>query len=77
MDARFLPKTLSESLGWLVEECAEVQAEVGKTMRFGLWSFDPREPVKEFNRDAILRELMDLRAAIQTAESFLRSEVAP
>ena len=43
MNPAFLPKTLSASLGWLIEECAEVQAEVGKTIRFGLWSSDPRK----------------------------------
>jgi hypothetical protein len=77
MDAKYLPKSLSEALGWLVEEAAEVQAEVGKCIRFGLWSWDPREPVREYNRDAILRELKDLRVAIDAAESWLDREDPP
>jgi hypothetical protein len=77
MEAGYMPKGLSEALGWLIEEAAEVQSEVGKTIRFGLWSWDPREPVREYNRDAILRELGDLKAAIHTAEAWLTKEVPP
>jgi hypothetical protein len=77
MDPTYLPRTLSEALGWLIEECAEVQAEVGKTIRFGLWSHDPRQERCEYNRDAILRELGDLERAISVAREHLSREKEP
>ena len=70
------PKTRSAALGYLVEECGEVQAAVGKTLRWGLKSTDPEreagDPLHgENNREWILRELKDLEHAIATVRGFL------
>jgi NTP pyrophosphatase (non-canonical NTP hydrolase) len=70
---KYVPKTLEAKLGWLVEECGEVLAAVGKTMRHGLDSYNPEiaPEERELNGDWILRELGDLRAAAVLATQEL------
>ena len=41
MKPQYRPITLGQKLGYLVEECGEVLAAVGKTQRWGLESFNP------------------------------------
>ena len=67
MKEKYRPKTLLGKLGYLVEECGEVLAAVGKTQRWGLWSSNPEldDQDQETNRDWILRELRDLENAIR------------
>ena len=69
----YQPKTLEQMLGYLVEECGEVLAAVGKTQRFGLDSCNPELPVseREQNGDWLLREMVDLARAI----GFVRKEL--
>jgi NTP pyrophosphatase (non-canonical NTP hydrolase) len=73
MKPQYEPKTVDQALGYLVEECGEVLAAVGKTQRWGLASVNPDLPVEkqETNRDWILRELEDLSGAIDRARTFL------
>jgi len=70
MKDKYRPKTVDQKLGYLVEECGEVLAAVGKTLRWGLDSYNPELPKKkrETNRDWILRELQDLKLAIELVE---------
>ncbi len=73
MKPEYAPKTLGQKLGYLTEECGEVLAAVGKTQRWGPFSVNPEPGAsKETNRDWILRELEDLKGAIQLAEEALR-----
>lgn len=67
------PTTDGQRLGYFVEECGEVLAAVGKTMRWGLESSNPELPPeqRETNRQWIARELRDLRAAIERLEHLL------
>lgn len=73
MKPQYEPKTVEQALGYLVEECGEVLAAVGKTQRWGLESTNPEIPIEkqETNRDWILRELCDLELAIERARKFL------
>ena len=73
MQDRYMPKTLKQKLGYLVEEAGEVQAAVGKTIRWGLFSYNPELPEeqRETNRDWILRELKDLERAVKWAREGL------
>jgi NTP pyrophosphatase (non-canonical NTP hydrolase) len=66
MKPEYKPRTTNQKLGYLVEECGEVLAAVGKSQRWGLENFNPEIPVyqRETNRDWILRELADLNVAI-------------
>lgn len=70
---KYRPRGLRAELGYLVEECGEVMAAVGKTLRWGTQSVNPELPheQQETNREWILRELGDLRAAIEIAEAGL------
>lgn len=60
------PQTIAQMLGYLVEECGEVMAAVGKAQRWGLASSNPELPEdqRETNGDWILREMDDLEGAI-------------
>lgn len=77
MKEEYRPKTLNQKLGYLVEECGEIMAAVGKTLRWGLDSSNPELPPqkRESNRDWILREIEDLKVAIKIAEEALRHKV--
>lgn len=80
MKAEYEPKTLEQKLGYLVEECGEVMAGVGKTLRWGIDSSNPELPKeeRETNRAWILRELVDLEGAIQRVKEELNAkETAP
>ena len=73
MKPEYEPKTTDQCLGYLVEECGEVLHAVGKTQRWGLHSANPEIPLREreSNADWILRELRDLRRAINKVERAL------
>ena len=73
MKPQYEPTTLEQKLGYLVEECGEVMAAVGKSIRWGIESFNPELPAeeRETNRDWILRELQDLKGAISRVEKRL------
>jgi hypothetical protein len=51
----------------LIEECAEVQKEAAKALRFGLSDHAPDTPDKA-NADAIAAECVDLAAIIEMLE---------
>ena len=68
-----MPISNIEKLGYLAEECGEVLAAVGKTIRWGLNSTNPELPPidQEKNRDWIKRELLDLEEAIAIVRGIL------
>ena len=73
MKPQYEPLTTEDKLGYLVEECGEVLAAVGKTLRWGLESVNPEIPQpRETNREWILREIRDLKGAIRRVEKELR-----
>lgn len=63
----YMPRGEQQKLGYLAEECGEVLAALGKTIRWGLDSYNPELPrgQREQNRDWLLRELDDLEEAIR------------
>lgn len=67
------PKTDVQKLAHLVEECGEVMAAAGKTLRWGLDSYNPEVPVseRETNQEWLLREIADLELAIANAKAML------
>jgi NTP pyrophosphatase (non-canonical NTP hydrolase) len=77
MKKQYMPITDLQKLGYLVEECGEVMAAVGKTIRWGLDSSNPELPEqeRETNRDWILRELKDLKDAIKITEEELERDI--
>ena len=76
MKPEYVPKSLNQKLGWLIEEMGEVQAAVGKTLRWGFASTNPEPGAsKEMNGDWILRELNDAERAIQLAREAIKEEM--
>ena len=67
------PKTIDQKLGYLVEECGEVLAAVGKTLRWGPASTNPEiDPAdRETNAEWVLRELADLEQAMARVRKSL------
>jgi NTP pyrophosphatase (non-canonical NTP hydrolase) len=54
MRKEYEPQTTEQKLGYLVEECGEVLAAVGKTQRWGLDSVNPDlAPAHQFVRGAL------------------------
>lgn len=67
------PQTVEQRLGYLVEECGEVLAAAGKSLRWGLDSRNPELPPgkRETNAEWLERELHDLEAAIARVREVL------
>lgn len=63
-------------LGHLVEECGEVLAAAGKTLRWGPDSYNPELPKaqRETNLAWLRREINDLKSVIARAEEHIFDE---
>lgn len=74
-DPKYLRDDIESQLGHVVEECGETAAAIGKTLRWGLESYNPELPEeqRETNRDWILRELADLELASSRLRAHLLS----
>jgi hypothetical protein len=70
---QYEPKTAEQRLGYLIEECGEVLAAAGKSVRWGLASYNPELPEdeQETNEQWLHRELLDLVAAIRRVEPLV------
>lgn len=73
---KYRPTTTFARLGYLVEECGEVLAAIGKSQRWGLESVNPELPSEEQekNGDWLLRELDDLDRASRLLRRDLRGQ---
>ncbi len=69
----YKPVTDEQKLGYLIEECGEVLAAAGKTIRWGLDGYNPELKPKdrETNKEWLKRELIDLERAIGFMRDFL------
>lgn len=76
MKSEYVPRTTQQKLGYLIEECGEVLAAAGKSLRWGLDSANPELPVaqRERNDAWLLRELVDLEQAIALARVAIETE---
>lgn len=65
MKPEYEPLDIDQRLAYLVEECGEVQAAAGKSLRWGIHSFNPEPGAsREHNGEWLLREIADLEGAI-------------
>ena len=73
-DPKYMRPGLSFATAKLVEELGELQAAIGKSMRWGFSSYNPELPVekRELNVDWVLREIDDVTEAIENFEKELR-----
>ena len=74
MNDKYLPKGFANQLAHVVEECGEVLAAAGKTIRFGVFGVNPELPqsLQETNIDWLSRELEDLEAAIKSLRETMK-----
>jgi hypothetical protein len=72
-DERYMRPGLDFAVGKLVEELGELQAALGKTLRFGWGSYNPelRPEERETNRDWVRREMEDVRGALDNLDKEL------
>ena len=70
MKPQYEPKTREQFYGYLIEECGEVLAAAGKTLRWGEQSYNPELPLgqRETNEEWVQREMADLRGALDNLE---------
>lgn len=80
MKPQYEPHTVQQTLGYLIEECGEVLAAAGKSLRWGLDSTNPEiegdDDLLETNEEWLLREMVDLEGAIQRMRRMLRQREA-
>lgn len=65
-DPKYMRPGLEFATGKLVEELGELQAALGKSMKWGFEGYNPELPVdqRELNVDWVLREIKDVQEAI-------------
>jgi hypothetical protein len=75
---KYMRPGLDFAVGKAVEELGELQAALGKTLRWGWESYNPELPLgeQESNRDWVLREMSDVRGALDNLEREMRSQMA-
>lgn len=78
-DPRYMHSGLDFAVGKAVEEAGEFLAAAGKTLRWGWFSVNPDlTPEKqETNISWVMRELEDLRAALNNLEYEIENKYGP
>ena len=75
---KYMRPGLNFAVGKAVEELGELQAALGKTLRWGWDSYNPDlpPPQREKNKDWVRREIADVRGALDNLEHelILKSE---
>lgn len=66
----YKPVTMQEALGYITEECGEVQQAIGKCFRFGFFG---KYENGEVNLDAVTREIKDLEYALSVYKNYLEN----
>ncbi len=79
MKDEYRSKTPEQALSHLVEECGEVLAAAGKTLRFGPGSVNPELPATQQEKNIVWlsREIQDLKRAINAFEAICGRGVSP
>jgi hypothetical protein len=74
VNARYLRPGLDFAVGRAIEECGEVCAALGKTIRWGWYSVNPELPLEkqEQNIDWVRREIDDAYEALSRLETEIR-----
>lgn len=69
-DPKYMRPGLGFALGKAVEELGELQAALGKTLRWGWESYNPELPLdqQETNAGWVCREIADVRGALDNLE---------
>lgn len=69
-DQRYMRPGLDFARGKAIEELGELQAALGKSLRWGWRSYNPELPPeqRELNAQWVLREIKDVRDALDNLE---------
>lgn len=72
-DPKYMRPGLDFAVGKAVEELGELQAALGKTLRWGWKSYNPELPKaqRETNEEWVRREIADVRSALDNLEHEL------
>jgi hypothetical protein len=72
-DPRYMRPGLEFAVGKVIEEAGELQAALGKTLRWGWDSYNPELPLqqRESNESWVRREIVDVREALNNLENEL------
>jgi len=75
-DPKYMEEGVDFAIGKAVEELGELQAALGKTIRFGLFSVNPElhHTEQESNSLWIKREIKDVREALANLEHEIEKE---
>jgi hypothetical protein len=70
---RYMRPGVAFAVGKTVEELGELQAALGKTLRWGWMSYNPELPIsqRETNLDWVRREIADVRGALDNLQRTL------
>ena len=76
-DQRYMRPGLDFAVGKAVEELGELQAAIGKTLRWGWASVNPELPehAREANGAWVRREIADVRGALDNLEKEMDSNL--
>lgn len=72
-DDKYMRSGMAFAVGKLVEECGELQAALGKTLRWGWNEYNPEVAVsdRETNEEWVRREMADVEGAILNLKTEL------
>lgn len=75
--AKYMRPGLDFAVGKTVEELGELQAALGKTLRWGWSSVNPELPPREQEPNAswVQREIADVRAALDNLEKEMEANL--
>jgi hypothetical protein len=75
-DPRWMRKGLNFARGKAIEELGELQAALGKSIRWGWDSYDPTIPAEQriTNKEWVLAEMQDVRYALDNLEKELNKQ---
>ncbi len=76
-DPKYMRPGLDFAVGKAVEELGELQAALGKTLRWGWSSVNPELPISEQEPNAswVRREIADVRAALDNLEREMEAQL--
>jgi hypothetical protein len=77
-DPKYMRPGIAFAIGKTVEELGELQAALGKTLRWGWLSYNPELPEaeRETNRDWVKREMQDVRDALDNLDREMSAALA-
>ena len=72
-DPKYMRAGIEFAMGKAIEEAGEFLAAMGKSQRWGFYSYNPEVPIskRETNIDWLRREMDDLRGALDNLEKEL------